>query len=118
MHVDGNLPEVPDNGFYYHYKHDPAVSVDNFAYEVLGVAHHTEDDVREEDMYIVIYRPLYREAFVYRNGKMFDARPLSMFMESVTKDGIEKKRFTKIKDASILEKLEIKKVEMYLNKDL
>jgi len=114
MHVDGNLPEVPTLGFYYHHKHDPSVSCANFAYEVLGVAHHTEDDVRKEDRYLVIYRPLYREAFVYRNGKMFDARPLPMFMENVIKEGIEKKRFTKIKDAEIIEKLNKMRDEMYL----
>lgn len=30
--------QVPERGFYYHYKHDPAGSVDNYAYEVLGAA--------------------------------------------------------------------------------
>jgi hypothetical protein len=36
--------------FYYHYKHDPK-DLTNFAYEVLGEGHHTEDESK-----YVIYR--------------------------------------------------------------
>lgn len=34
--------QTPEKGFYYHYKHDPNGSFDNYAYEVLNIGHHTE----------------------------------------------------------------------------
>lgn len=103
---------TPEKGFYYHYKHDPAGEVNNYAYEVMGVGHHTEDDCREIDKYMVVYRPMY-EAFVYKNGKMFDVRPLSMFMEDVTKDGKTFPRFQKITDPEVISKLEKIRDMMY-----
>ncbi len=35
--------QIPEKGFYYHYKHDPKKGVEYYAYEVFGVALHTED---------------------------------------------------------------------------
>ena len=105
--------QVPEKGFYYHYKHDDTKGVADYAYEVVGVGLHTEDDCRPEDSSMVVYRPLY-EAFVYTNGKLFDLRPLEMWMGDVTKDGQTFKRFTKITDPEIIEKLEEIKGEMYL----
>ncbi len=35
---------IPEKGFYYHYKHDPKGEVNNYAYEVMGVGSHTEED--------------------------------------------------------------------------
>ena len=107
------IPEkIPENGFYYHYKHDPLGSVNNYAYEVMGVGHHTEDDCRPEDANMVVYRPLY-EGSVYKAGKMFDIRPLGMFMESVTKNGETIPRFRKITDPAVIAELEIIKNSMY-----
>ncbi len=63
--------EVPENGFYYHYKHDPDGPMNNYAYEVIGVGHHTEDYATVEDMHMVVYRPLYEDAGVYKAGKLF-----------------------------------------------
>ena len=103
---------VPEKGFYYHYKHNPSGEVNNYAYEVVGVGHHTEDDCREEDRYMVVYRPLY-EAFVYKNGKMFDLRPLSMWMGDVEKEGRVFPRFVRIVDAEVISKLESIRTEMY-----
>ena len=77
---------VPEKGFYYHYKHDPSGPINNYAYEIVGVGCHTEDDCRPEDENLVVYRPLY-ESTVYKAGKLFDIRPLEMFVESVTKNG-------------------------------
>lgn len=102
----------PIPGYYYHYKHDPAGSINNYAYEVLGVGHHTEDDCRPEDQYVVVYRPLY-EAFVYKNGKMFDIRPLTMFMETVEKDGTSKDRFSRITDPVTIRELDSIRDQMY-----
>ncbi len=103
------IPKVrPENGFYYHYKHDPAGEVNDYAYEVVGVGHHTEDEVTN----FVIYRPLYPSS-VYLAGKMFDVRPLEMFLEKVEKDGKSIERFTKITDAKVIAELEKIKGEMY-----
>lgn len=102
----------PTPGYYYHYKHDPNGPINNYAYEVMGVGHHTEDDCRPEDQYVVVYRPLY-EAFVYKNGKMFDIRPLAMFMEEVTKDGSTFPRFAPITDPDTLSALRAIAGEMY-----
>ena len=102
------IPKVrPENGFYYHYKHT-SDDINNYAYEVVGVGHHTEDEVTN----FVIYRPLY-ESSVYLADKMFDVRPLEMFMEEVTKDGKTFPRFQKITDPEICAKLEKLKQEMY-----
>jgi hypothetical protein len=78
--------KIPDLGFYYHYKHDPHESFNNFAYEVMGVGIHTEDDCRLEDANMVVYRPLYDDAPGYQAGKSFYLRPLDMFMETVVKN--------------------------------
>lgn len=113
MAYEDRIPEkVPEKGFYYHYKHDSSGEVNNYAYEFLGVGHHTEDDCRPEDALLAVYRPLY-EAFVYKNGKMFDVRPLSMFMEEVTKDGKTFPRFARITDPGTIAALEAKRREMY-----
>lgn len=107
-------PQFPETGFYHHYKHDLAGEVNNYAYEVLGVGYHTEDDCRPIDQYLVFYRPLY-DAFVYRvgKGKLTDARPLSMFMERVTRDGVTKDRFTKITNEATLKELTAIRNSMY-----
>jgi len=105
--------KVPENGFYYHYKHDPAGPVNNYAYEVIGVGCHTEDDCRPEDANMVVYRPLY-EASVYKAGKLFDLRPLDMWMGTVTKVGKTFLRFTKINDQRIITQLEEIKQKMYV----
>ena len=110
-----NFPTtVPEKGFYYHYKHEPEGEVNNYAYEVFGVGIHTEDDCRPEDFSQVVYRPLY-EARVFTEGKLFDLRPLEMFMENVTKDGKTFPRFAKITDAKVIATLESIKREMYGN---
>ena len=104
--------KVPVPGFYYHYKHDPLGAINNYAYEVVGTGCHTEDDCRPEDANVVVYRPLY-ESSVYKAGKLFDIRPLEMFMESVTKNGETFPRFRKIEDSATLAKLAAIRQEMY-----
>lgn len=104
--------KVPEKGFYYHYKHDPNGAVNNYAYEVIGVGVHTEDDCRPEDANMVVYQPLY-EASVYKAGKLFDLRPLEMWMEDVTKDGRTFPRFQKITDPGVVAELEAIKRQMY-----
>ena len=103
----------PEKGFYYHYKHDPQGAVNNYAYEVMGIGHHTEvEGLRESAM--VMYRPLY-EASVYKLGKHWDLRPINMFLEPVTKDGKTFSRFTKITDQTVIDALTKIQKEMYEN---
>lgn len=103
----------PEKGsFYYHYKHDPAGAVNNYAYEVINIGHHTEIDGLDESK-MVIYAPLYSEAGVYKVGKHFDVRPYTMFVEPVTKDGKEFPRFAKITDQAIIDQLIAIRNELY-----
>lgn len=63
----------PSPGRYRHYK--------GGAYEVLGVATHSETEER-----LVVYRPLYGEGALW-------VRPLAMFIEWVEVDGERMPRF-------------------------
>jgi len=98
--------DAPAKGFYYHYKHDPAGHFNNYAYEVIGTARHTE-----ERFYMVLYRPLYENA--YMAPADYHARPLEMFMGTVSIEGKEVARFTQITDPEIIGKLEAIRKEMY-----
>ena len=54
-----NIPtRIPKKGFYYHYKHDPKGNFDNYAYEILGIAVHSETEEKT-----VVYRPLYESSY-------------------------------------------------------
>lgn len=97
---------MPEFGFYYHYKHDSSGAVNNYAYEVTGIARHTEDK-----SFLILYIPLY-EADWFKPAN-FQARPLTMFMESVTKDGVTRRRFTKIEDPEVLKQLTEIRDQMY-----
>ncbi len=113
MSYETGKPErVPEPGFYYHYKHDRAGTVNNYAYYIYGVGHHTEDDCRPEDAFMQVYRPLY-EAHVYKLGKMFDLRPLHMFYEPAEWQGKTVERFTKVTDPAVLAELKNIKAQMY-----
>lgn len=103
---------VPDLGFYYHYKHRVESGVNHHAYEVVGTGVHTEEDCRPEDSSMVVYRPLY-ESEVFTNGKFFDLRPLEMWMGQVTHEGSEIPRFQRIIDQGILENLREIRNKMY-----
>ena len=108
-----DLPtQVPEAGYYYHYKHKSDGAVNNYAYYIYGVGRHTEDDCRPEDRFMQVYRPLY-EAFVYKNGKMFDLRPLQMFYEPATVNGESVPRFVKITDPSMIAELKTIRATMY-----
>ena len=99
-------------GFYYHYKHTPEKGVRDYAYEVLNIGHHTEIENKEESK-LIVYRPLYESAFVYKEGKHWDVRPYNMFLENVEKENYKGERFKKITDPNIIEELEKVRAEMY-----
>jgi hypothetical protein len=62
-----------------------------------------------------IYRPLYEEAYAYRNGGLFDLRPLHMFYQPAQREGREVPRFTKIIDPTVITQLAAVKTRMYPN---
>ena len=107
-----SLPKrMPESGFYHHYKHDPKRAVNDYAYEVLGVGFHTENDTRPGEEHFVVYRPLY-EAAVYAAAQKFgvpcyDVRPLEMWMDEDVdyKDGRRGPRFLKIEDPQVIAEL-------------
>lgn len=105
---------VPENCFYYHYKHDPSKPINDYAYEVVGVGVHTEDDCRPEDVNMVVYRPIY-EAKVFTAGKLFDLRPLDMWMGEVAVGDKAMPRFQKITDPVVIAQLQEIKNRMYEN---
>ena len=99
---------LPQKGFYYHFKHNPEISINNYAYEILGTAKNSEDNSLN-----VIYRPLYKNEFL-GNADYF-ARPLNMFLENVTLGDKTLPRFSLIADPELISKLEIIKSKLYNN---
>lgn len=104
--------QVPKPGFYYHYKHNPSGPVNNYAYEFVAVGVHTEDDCRPEDQNLCIYRPLY-ESSVFKAGKLYDVRPLEMWMGNVEIDGKTVSRFSRIGNPEIQYELRKISFKMY-----
>jgi hypothetical protein len=108
---------VPEPGFYYHYKHDPSKGINDHAYEVVGVGFHTEEDAREGEAHFLIYRPLYDQNVFHASVQLgipcFDARPIEMWMEDVTKDGKTFPRFARITDPRVIEELKMIREGMY-----
>lgn len=95
MTHEGTLPE---NGFYYHYKHDPSKAWNDHAYEVVGVARHTEDK-----SFLVLYLPVYENDWF--KPATHQARPLEMFMETVEVGGVIRPRFKKVTDPELIDRL-------------
>ena len=103
----------PEPGYYYHFKHDSDGPLNNYAYYIYDVAHHTEDDCRAEDAFMQLYRPLYENSYAYRNGSLFDLRPLYMFCKPATWKGREVPRLMKITDPAVIAELQAMKTRMY-----
>jgi hypothetical protein len=95
-----------ENGFYYHFKHDPSISVVHHAYEVVGLGWHTEDEAE-----VVLYRPLYKQDFMGDVGVA--VRPLAMFLETVEREGKTMQRFTKITDEAVIAQLTDARNQLY-----
>ncbi len=96
MHSENS--SYPKPGYYKHFKHDPEGTPLNYVYEVVGVAKHTETEELS-----VIYRPLYKNDFI--GEAHFFSRPLSMFMETVTMNGVHVPRFERITDPTLLQEI-------------
>src|ERR1700741_2352140 len=95
----------PEPGYYYHFKHDPAGPFNNYAYYIYGAGHHTEAAYRPDDALMKVSGPLHETAYAYRNGGMYDLRPLRMFYEPGRLNGKEVPRFTRITDPDLIAKL-------------
>ena len=100
------IMNTPEKGFYRHYKHDPAGPFNNYEYELIGIARHSEDK-----SLLALYLPLYENT--YLPAADYCVRPLAMFMEDVTIDGRTMPRFEHITDPDLISKLEAIKIQMY-----
>lgn len=98
--------QIPEKGFYVHYKHDPSGDPHNYTYEVIGIGRNTE-----EKTYTVLYRPLYENDWMAPAD--YQSRPLDMFIENVTVAAVDRPRFTRILDPKLIAELEVVKSEMY-----
>lgn len=98
--------QIPEKGFYYHYKHDESIAWNNHAYEVTGIARHTEDK-----SFLVLYVPLYENDWF--KPANHQARPLELWFNDVEWEGKTMPRFVRITDPAIVEKLEAVKKNMY-----
>lgn len=81
-----NIPTTWD--LYRHYKSTWGT---DYTYEIIGIAKHSET---QELM--VIYLPLYPQALDRQGEAAYTVRPLDMRNETVTRDGKQMLRFTKM----------------------
>lgn len=98
---------VPENGFYYHYKRASTDPVETGAYEVIGSVRHTD-----EKTVLVLYRPLYDHAPFFE-GRIAYVRALPVWSEEMEKDGVRAPRFRKITDPAVIAALAAKRTEKY-----
>lgn len=108
MYMNQSL-NLPEKGFYIHYKHDPTVDFNNYMYEVIGIGRNTEDKT-----FTVLYRPVYENNWFAPAD--LQSRPLDIFNESVEVDGKIISRFRKIEDVSLIKKLTKMRDKMYEGK--
>lgn len=102
MSINHNLePKIGD--FYYHFKHNPELSIYNYAYKIIGLGMHTETDE-----IMVVYKPIDKKSKVFENNLNFSIRPVSMFLENVNKPELNYfgSRFNQILDTDIIKKLQ------------
>jgi len=100
--------QIPENGFYYHYKHHQEKGFNDHAYEVIGIAQHSEDK-----SYLVMYKPLYRADWLA--PAQCCVRPIEMFFEEVEFEGKTVPRFVKITDPKVISKLTEIRDQMYVS---
>ena len=98
--------EIPEKGYYVHYKHAPEGEKYNYMYEVVGIARHTEDKT-----FTVLYRPLYKNDWF--EPANFQARPLDIFIENVNLHGVETPRFKRVTDPELIQELDAARSLMY-----
>ena len=100
-------------------KHDPKGEFNNYAYEIIGIGHHTEMKGNFEESAMMIYRPLYESAKVYNAGKRYDLRPLERFVKLLLGLRSQKQLFQDSKESRtsiLLPELDIQKIKDVLLK--
>jgi hypothetical protein len=97
---------IPQKGFYVHYKHNPEGELNNYIYEVVGIGRNTEDKTLT-----VLYRPMYKNDWMPPAD--LQSRPIEMFFDDVQKGEVKIPRFTLITDPKIVEELEKVRRDMY-----
>lgn len=104
--------EIPSKGFYYHFKHDPTGPVNNYAYEVIGVGIHSEDDCDPNDAVMVGFIPLY-DCPLADQLHLFQIRPLAMWMGEASVGGMRVPRYVRITDPNVIAQLKRARAEIY-----
>jgi hypothetical protein len=87
----------PQKGeYYYHYKHNPNLGVDNYAYIIIGTGWDPQHDKE-----IIIYHPIYKTEYE------FFSRTIENFCEVVNIPEYDwhDTRFFKIEDENIIKQL-------------
>ncbi len=92
-------------GFYYHFKHDPNLSINNYAYRLVGIAKNSETEE-----VTVIYKPMYKNKWLSEAELI--SRPIDIFMDTVNKPEYTGPRFRFIEDPEIIAKLNDMRVEL------
>lgn len=87
-------------GFYYHFKHNPNQSINNYAYWLVGIAKHSETEE-----ITVIYKPMYKNEWL--GGVELISRPIDMFMDTVEKPEYSGPRFRLMEDPEIIARLSV-----------
>jgi hypothetical protein len=88
--------------FYYHHKHQAQSGISDYAYQIMGIATHTETNEL-----MVVYKVLYVSNRPQKFETSIFVRPLEMFLESVDKPELNYTgpRFNLIIDPQIIDKL-------------
>jgi hypothetical protein len=90
------MPKPQKGEYYYHYKHNPNLGIDNYSYLIIGIGWDPQRDQK-----IVIYKPLYQTEYE------FFSRTIENFCEIV--DVLEydwhDTRFFTIEDQNIIKQL-------------
>lgn len=100
--------QLPENGFYYHYRHGEEKSFNDYAYEIVGTGKHSEDE-----SIFVTYRPLYKNNLSPQN---YYVRPIELFFDEVVWKDKTLPHFCKITDPEIITKLLEIKNQLYGSK--
>lgn len=76
----------PKAGFYYHHKHDPKGPLNNYAYFIYGIGHHTEDECRPEDAFMQVVPAAIRNRVCL--PEWWDVRPAADRHDLVVPDDV------------------------------
>lgn len=97
------LPEgYPAAGFYAGYKRSPHDPIGVHMYEVLAPPYYAGDSSELKGVSFVLYRPLSKDAPVYKAGRGYDLKLLHEFLAPAKLDGRVVPRYTHISDLELI----------------